>query len=429
MMRVRRLAAVASAVLGVTALTACSSGSGSSGGSGGGTIAVDYQNTGTYDKAAQAIKDDFQKRTGVTVNIFTYPNATLVSNNTNAAISGKCTYNVMSGSNYLAAIYPQFKNLDDLAAKTSYSSQLIPGLWDHSEFYKGHHVGIPYGPDAFAPMYRTDLFEQAGLTPPKTWEELLSDAAVLKDKFASQGIVPITFGAGAAGQLWHLLFLNYNGYVIDNKGHYALDPAAATAALEYTLKLLSYGPQNISGVSEEAAQASFVSGKAAVLLDWPSFMQVPANADNSPIKGKWAVLPDPDGAIVSISLWQMYMTSCTKNADAAWQWMTSYSSAATDKSMFETYGVNPSFKATYDDATLATKYPNYLPATKANLARAVNIPVTTEAKNVMGQGVSDAVTGKVTASQAIAEINTNFAKLSVPSVLVDEGKQYGLVQK
>jgi ABC-type glycerol-3-phosphate transport system substrate-binding protein len=396
---------------------------------GSGSIAVDYQNTGTYDKAAAAIKPTFEQCSGVTVNIFTYPNATLAANNTNAAISGKCTYNVMSGSNYLAAIYPQFENLDDLAAKSSYPSQLIPGLWEHSEFYNGHHVGIPYGPDAFAPMYRTDLFQQAGLTPPTTWDELLTDLPILKDKFSGQGIVPITFGAGAVGQLWHLLFLNYNGYVINNQGKYALDPAGAATALEYAMKLLSYGPQNVTGVSEEAAQAAFASGKAAILLDWPSFMQVSGNAATSPIKGKWAVLPDPAGSIVSISLWQMYMPSCTANKDAAWQWMTTYSSPATDKMLFEKYGVNPAFEATYQDPTLAQQYSNYLPATKQNLARAVNIPVTTQAKTAMGQGVSDALTGKLSAAQAIAEINSSFAKIAVPSVLVDQAKQLGLAQK
>lgn len=428
MTRTRRLGALAAVLLGATALAACASGGSGSGSGSGGAISVDYMQSGTYDKAAHGLQPAFEKSTGTSVNIYAYPWATLASDNLNAGISGKCTYNVVSGSYYLAPIYSQMKSLDDLASKSGYSSQLIPGLWEHSEYYNGQHIGVPYGPDAYAPMYRTDLFRKAGLTPPKTWADLLADLPILKAKFAGQGIAPIVFGAGDSSQVSHLLYLTYNSYQINKAGHYALDPAAATTALTYGLKLLSYGPQNISGMSEEAADAAFTSGKAAILLDWPSFEQVQGNAAGSPIKGKWAVLQDPPNSFVYLSLWQMFMTACTQNTSAAWKWMTTFSSPSTDKTLFTQYGVNPSFKSTYDNPSIAKQYNWYLPATEANLARAENPATTTEAGTVLGQDISNAITGKMTPSQAVSAINQSWASLSVPSVLSAEAKKDGLVQ-
>lgn len=46
--------------------------------------------------------------------------------------------------------------------------------------YKGQHYGVPEFIDEGFLYYRKDLLARAGLKPPKTWEELRSDALVLK---------------------------------------------------------------------------------------------------------------------------------------------------------------------------------------------------------------------------------------------------------
>jgi multiple sugar transport system substrate-binding protein len=427
-MKTYRNLAAAAAAAAALGLAACATGPGGNSASSK-SVTATYMQSGTYDKAAEALTGSFGKTTGINVTIKAYPYAALQQNNTNAVISGSCDYNVVSGSYYLADIYGHFRSLDSLAAKSGYASQLIPGLWQHSEFYNGQHIGLPYGPDAYGLMYRTDLFKQAGLSLPKTWPALISDLSVLKQKFGSKGIAPFAFAAGESEQLPALFFAAYGGYFINSSGHYALDTTQAVAALQFAQKLLTYAPANATGQSIDAANQQFTSGKAAVLYGWPSFIRQQADASGSPVAGKWAVMPDPRPGLVWLSLWQMYMTSCTQNVQATWKWMTTYSSPATDEMMFTKYGVNPAFKATYANPQLAKQNANYFPAEQANLAIAENPPLTGQAQDFLASSIGNMLTGGTSPQQVIQEVNADWASLSVPSSLLKEGSQDGLVQR
>lgn len=429
-MRIYRHTAVAAlAAAAAIGLAACATGSGGGSSASSKSLTATYMQSGTYDKAAEALTGPFASQTGVSVSVKAFPYAALQQNNTNAVISGTCQYNVVSGSYYLAGIYGYFQSLDALAAKSNYASQLIPGLWQHSEFYNGQHIGIPYGPDAYGLMYRTDLFKQAGLSLPKTWPQLISDLSVLKQKFGAQGIAPFAFAAGESEQLPALFFATYDGYFINSAGHFALDSAKAVAALQFAQKLLTYAPSNATGQSIDAANQQFTSGKAAVLYGWPSFIRQQADASSSPVAGKWAVMPNPRPGLTWLSLWQLYMTKCTGNVQAAWKWMTTFSSPSTDKMMFVKYGVNPSFTSTYNDPQLAKANANYFPAEKANLAVAMNPPLSGQAQDFLASSIGNMLTGKTTPQQVVSSVNADWAGLSVPSSLLDEARQDGLAQR
>lgn len=424
-----RIAGCAAAVSGALLLAACGfGGAGTSAGSSAGVTAT-YMKSGTYDTAAHALAGPFASSTGIKTDIQAFPYAALQQNNTNAIISGGCRYNVVSGSYYLAALYSHFENLDPLAAESHYAQALVPGLWQQSEFYQGHHVGLPYGPDAYGLMYRTDLFTRAGLTLPKTWPQLLGDLATLKAKYGSQGIAPFAFAGGAPEQSPALLFAGYDGYFINQQGHYALDTSKAVAAIDLGRRLLSYAPGNATSQSIDQADAQFTSGKAAVLYGYPSFIRQQAdNPSQSKVAGKWAVAPDPQPGLVWLSLWQLFMTNCTKNTNAAWKWMTEYSSPSTDKELFTKYGIDPSFEATYKDPQLLKSQANFLRGTEANLSRAKNPPLSGEAQDFLASTLGNVFTGKTSPQQAVRQINDKWATLPVPQPLLKEAQQNGLAQ-
>jgi multiple sugar transport system substrate-binding protein len=420
-----RCAPLAAGLLTITALIA--TGPAAYAGSGS-TITATYMNSGTYNTAAQSLVSSFAKTAGVNVKIDAFPYAALQQNNTNAVISGQCTYNVVSGSYYLASIYSYFQNLDAFGTKSNYAASLIPGLWKHSEFYNGYHIGVPYVPDAYSLMYNTSLFKTAGLALPKTWSDLLTDLGVLKQKLPS-GVSPFVFSAGAVEQLPALFFSTYSGYMINKGGHYALDAPAATAAINYATKLMSYAPSDATGLSINGADDLFVNGKAAVLYGWPSFIRLQAdNPKESAIAGKWQVGTDPKGGLLWLSLWQLYMTKCTSDQTAAWKWMTTFSSPSTDELLFTKYDVNPSFKATYANPTLAKQNANYFPGEQANLARAKNPPLSGQAQDFLASTIGSVLTSKMTAKAAVSSINSEWARYPVPSALLHEGAADGLVQ-
>ena len=397
--------------------------------SGGGTITATYMNSGTYNLAAESLASAFTKSTGVNIKIQAFPYAALQTNNTNAVISGQCSYNVVSGSYYLAPIYRYFANLDSFATKSHYAAQLLPGLWQHSEYYNGYHVGVPYGPDAYGLMYNTALFKSAGVPIPKSNGQLFSDLAMLKKRLPS-GVSPFVFAAGASEQLPALFFESYNSYFINKSGHYQLNKAPAVAALQRAKRLMSFAPSGANGLSINAANDLFVQGKAAILYGWPSFIRLQAdNPRQSKIAGHWELGADPAGGLIWLSLWQMYMTKCTSNQAAAWKWMTTFSSPKVDKLLFTKYDVNPSFKATYANPVLAKQNANYFPGEQANLPRAKNPPLSGEAQDFLASTIGSMLTSNVTPQAAVASINSQWAHYPVPTALLHEGATDGLVQK
>ena len=422
-----KLAAAVTATVSTLALVSACAGAGPGQSGGGKALTATYMKSGTYDTAAKSLAASFAHSTGSHVKVLSFPYDALRQNNTNAVISGQCDYNVVSGSYYLADIYNKFQSLDSFATKSNYPSQLAAGLWAHSEYDHGHHIGVPYGPDAYSLMYRTDLFHKAGLTWPKTWPQLLSDLQTLKKKYGGQGITPFAFAAGQPEQLPALFFATYNGDFINGAGHYALDSSQAVQAISYAQQLLALAGPNAKSQSIDAANAQFVNGHAAVLYGWPSFLRTQADDRSaSKVAGHWAVGIDPQPGMVWLSLWQMYMTKCTKDQTAAWKWMTTFSSPTTDKKLFVKDGVNPSFKATYKDTKLARQHANYFPGLQANLARAVNPPLSGEAQDYLASTLGDVFTGKTSPTAAVAQINKKWSQMTVPAPLLAEGKKNGL---
>ena len=418
------------------ALLASACGFGGAGGSSSGesgtprVVTTTFMKSGTYDEAALAFAQQFEAAGEGTVKVDAFPYAALRQNNTNAIIGGGCPYNVVSGSYYLSSLYSKFRNLDDLAAKSNYEKALAPGLWEQSEFNEGHHIGLPYGPDSYALIYRTDLFEQAGLQVPKTWPEMFEALTVLKSRFGTQGVAPLVFSGGANEQLPALFFASYDSYFINRSNKFELDVPKAVAAINNGQRLLSFAPPDVMSQSIDAANAQFVGGNAAVLYGFPSFVRELADdPTNSKVTGKWAVGTLPQPGFVWLSMWQLYMTECTSDVDTAWDWMTTFSSAANDKELFLKYGVNPAFSATYDDPKLKKDYGHFLNGVQENLSRAKNPPLSGEAQDFLASTLGDVFTGKTTAEAAVEQVNQKWAGLSIPEPILKAAAANGLVQK
>lgn len=140
----------------------------------------------------------------------------------------------------------------------------------NSYTFKGSVYGVPlFGWDAV--MYcRTDLFEEAGLTLPNTFEELIE----VIERFKEEGIIPMTIGGSQAwmASLYYMeLVLNKANVseVINAVEHPELlaGPAFKQATADYS-KLITASPWQIyyGEASPEDAMAHLVAGEAAMLV-------------------------------------------------------------------------------------------------------------------------------------------------------------------
>src|SRR5215212_1022801 len=410
---------------GLPFVAACAGDSGSESGG----LTATYMKSGTYDVAANDFAKEFEKKNDTNISIEAFPYAALRQNNTNAVMAGTCDYNVVSGSYYLADIYDSFRPLDDLVERNDFSKPLAAGLWEQCSINNGAHIGVPYGPDAYALMYRSDLWEEAGLSWPKSWDEFLAALKNVRAEYGDQGITPLVFAAGAPEQLPALFFATYDGYFINDQGKYGLDSAKATEAIKFAEQLLSFAPQDVTAISIDEANSKFVDGEAAVLYGWPSFLvKTASDPDSSQIVGKWRVGEMPQPGFVWLSMWEMYTTDCTENVNAAWKWMTFWSKPENDRALLPKYGVNPVLGSTYRDQQLLKEYSHYFPGEEKNVARAMFPPLSGEPQDFLASTLGDVFTGKSTAEEAVRSVNEKWTEFDVQEPLSQAAQRNGLVQ-
>lgn len=155
--------------------------------------------------------------------------------------------------------------------------------------YRGRHYGVPEFIDEGFLYYRKDLLARAGLKPPRTWEELASDARVLRrdhlryqfvwqgDNYEGLTCDWFEFMADAFGSLPPGV-----GQPDDTRASLAaaLDSGKALKALEYLRSLIQEGisPPNVDTFQETDTDSAFDSGRAAFMRGWDSAY---ANATSS----------------------------------------------------------------------------------------------------------------------------------------------------
>lgn len=157
--------------------------------------------------------------------------------------------------------------LDDLVAK--YGQDLTP-----SQLIKidGKVMAVAFMANSQHLMYRRDILEKAGLKAPASYEDVLADAKVLKDK----GLMQYPLGASdKAG--WDLAAEFVNMYL--GEGGQFFEPGSATLAIDNdkgaaTLKMMkdmtAYMPPDFMTYGADELKASYMGGKIAIMTEWGS---------------------------------------------------------------------------------------------------------------------------------------------------------------
>jgi multiple sugar transport system substrate-binding protein len=276
--------------------------------------------------------------------------------NTTLAISTKApTYDVMNvdGSNLatfanhlippqeLAQKYPDitYPNLDvngfaraGISFSGKYPQDLIFPPYDKD--LGGSLFEFPQDMPVMLRFYRKDLYEKAGITPGKTWDEYLEDIKMLDDP--ANGV----FGAGSM-TLSHpsiiFEFLNhlhsFGGKIweLEDKGlRCTINTPEAVAALENFIRLKDYSdPASASSTWAELGILMAV-GRVANAIQWADYSSVVNNPVQSLTAGKWDYTINPAGPAGSYSTFGgagVGVSQYSRNPEASWlwlQWATAY---------------------------------------------------------------------------------------------------------
>lgn len=391
------------------------------------SIAFSVMESGTYNKAAETLAPQFEKQTGAQLKIAAFPWAILRQNNTTDLVSGANQYQVMSGGYYLSDVYSYFRPLTELIAKDDYAKGMIAGLMEpgHSEWSEGQQIGIPYGIDAYGLLVNTEILAKAGVTPAfADWEAVA--AACAKLATAAPDTSCIAHSTGNPEQIGAFFFSGYDGTYIDKDGHYALQVDKAVAAAAELPKLWTYLPKNGAAMSFDEAGALFRDGKAAMLVDWPSFVSKSLDADGSAVKGKWEQVKFPGAGFPWLSLWQLFMPKTVSDPALAWTWMKTFAGPDNARANYVGYNINSVWLSLYDDAGLKVAHAHQWPVMVADFARAKNPPLSGEAQDFLTNTLQDVANGRIKPADAIARVNSTWARIPVPAAMIGAAEGSGL---
>ena len=208
--------------------------------------------------------------------------------------------------------------LDDLVAKHGKGlkkNQLIT--------INGKVMAVAFMANAQHLVYRSDILEKAGISAPKTYEDMLAGAKIIKDK----GLMDYPLG-GAYKAGWNLaqeftnMYIGHGGeFFKSGSAEVSINNAKGVATLEMLKALSAYMNPDFLTHDSNATSAEWKAGNVAMMNMWGSRMGPLMDPEQStPTVVKTTTLGDPmtvgGGSTPATTLWWDGWTVAKNISDA-----------------------------------------------------------------------------------------------------------------
>jgi multiple sugar transport system substrate-binding protein len=299
-------------------------------------------------------------------------------------------------------------------------SDIFSGAID-SVSYEDKLYGMPWLNDTKFLFYNKEMLKEAGFEqPPATWEELTEQAKIMKDK----GIVeyPLVWSWSQAEALvcdLTVMTSSFGGDMVNEKGKPTVDATENLEAVSFMTNTLKEGLSNPKSTQylEEDVRGVFSSGKAAFALNWTYMYNLANDEKESSVAGQVGIAPVPGtvnekGMSVNGGM-GLAVTSGSKNADQAWEYIQYLSSKEVQKK----YAKNalPIWKSLYEDEDVIKTNPEVVEASKIQYEQLENRPRVPWYGNLSTElqvGVQKALIEKTTPEKALKDIQQKAEEMS-----------------
>ena len=400
---------------------------------------------------------DFEKKTGIKVNIEQAPYDSLVQKAVLDFTTHKGNYDVLSiPYEYLGAFAEKkyiagendFLKKDAKGVGSDFSADdLIPALWEASSKWKDTWYGMPSNSAVMMMFYRKDLFENADekaafkdkygyeLAPAKTWKQY-SDIAAFFDRPAGATVAgaeqkDALNGVTVAGKRhvatvleWMNYSWTYGGDLFDESGNPAINSQANVDALDYEKKLTAFAPSGFTSATWDETTADLQQGLAAQAITWGDTAGAMEDKTASKVVGKmgYADIPvksDGDKPEAHLGSWTYAINADSKSEEAGRLYMAWALSKSVQTKMAEQGGL-PALTSTFTDQTLIGKLPYWAQElTSLNEAKSrPRIPQWSGISDAMALALSRALTGQTSAQSALDDAQAKVEDLMSGSLPV-----------
>lgn len=290
---------------------------------------------------------------------------------------------------------------------------VFEAAWDVTT-YKGKVWGMPWLLDQKYFFYNHRMLQEAGIAaPPSTWEELVEQGKILKEK----GIVeyPIIWSWGqfeaAICDLVTLIYGN-GGEFFDAENKPVFNDERGVEALAWMVESIKNGISNPGSITsvEEDVRNVFSQGKAAFATNWVYMYELTQDPKESNVVGEvsMALMPvferGKDEGIASATIngsMGYSVTAKSANKEVAWQFLE----YLTSREIQEEFSAHmlPIWKASFEDPALVEKNPVTTPMFEEQFPYAhvrPKVPYYTEASKAIQLAMQEALTGQKSPQQA-----------------------------
>ncbi len=298
-------------------------------------------------------------------------------------------------------------------------NDIFEGALD-SVSYEGKLYGMPWLNDTKFLYYNKEMLQQAGFTEaPKTWDELMNQAKVMKDK----GIVefPIVWSWKQAEALicdYTSISESFGGKMIID-GEPTITDDANKVSLDFMVNSIEDGISNPKSTEflEEDVRGIFSSGKAAFALNWTYMYNMANDPNESQVAGKVGIALSPGtNEVISASVnggMGLAIAKGSKHPDEAWKYIEYLSS----KDVQKEYAKNalPIWKSLYEDQTVIDTNPEVVAVSKEqynHLANRPRVPWYGELSTNLQVNIQKALLGQISTDEALNQAQEKAEEIS-----------------
>ena len=274
----------------------------------------------------------FQEQTGIKVTYVYVPFAALRERLTAEMVGGSDDFDILTAMDvWIPPLVDKlFTPIDKELAARKIDIARYPAPFVASGKFAGGVYGLPVRCHIQLLWYRKDLFDKAGLKPPKTWDEMVDVGKKVQDQ--NPGIAGVTIPYGKAdGQnlmVWYNFLWGAGGDLFDAKGQPAFNSAAGIKATQdFTDIILKHKitPAGAASFNEADSTTFFFQGKAAMVPVWwhvYNRLRLPDATVKADQVG-FVSLPEypGKGSTTYTNNWIYGLNAKTKNRDAAMEFM------------------------------------------------------------------------------------------------------------
>jgi multiple sugar transport system substrate-binding protein len=288
----------------------------------------------------------------VTVTSENIPNADFMTQFTTAAVGGSLPDTTMAAAERIPDMLA-LGGLIDLTERFNAwegSGGIDPGLMDGATI-DGQIYGIPAFLFIDWLYYRKDWFDEAGITPPTTWDEMREAAIALTDAANDRYGFGLRGGDGGQGHVVGIMRA-YGGLSADENGVPVIDRDKAIEAVTFWSGLYTtdkVAPPSAPNDSYSQIMQAFRTGQTAMVLHHTGSL-AEISADLTQGKEFMTTLV-PAGPVMQVAgVSALYNGMCKEDdGDASWAWLTEWTETDDAVQFLETTGYFPASSAAAED--------------------------------------------------------------------------------